>query len=61
MKRTVRSMILMLATALASTVVVTASSAEERDRPSDRMVNLDFEDIVVSIDPAHGTFSGVSG
>ncbi|MGP0224588.1 hypothetical protein [Paenarthrobacter sp. NCHU4564] len=46
MKRTVRSMILMLATALASTVVVTASSAEERDRPSDRMVNLGFEDIV---------------
>ncbi|MFK0005289.1 hypothetical protein [Paenarthrobacter sp. NPDC090522] len=52
MKQVILSFAIMVATATASTVIMVASPGGGGSRPSDRMVNLGFEDIVTK-DPQH--------
>ena len=52
MKQIFVSFAVMLATAAASTAVMTTSSAGSVSLPSDRMINLGFEDVVTK-DPQH--------
>ncbi|MFJ4027109.1 hypothetical protein ACIPWF_08565 [Paenarthrobacter sp. NPDC089989] len=52
MKQVILSFAIMVATATASTAIMAASPVAGPSRPSDRMVNLGFEDVVNS-DPQH--------